>query len=186
MKTAYSLTRRTLVKAGLAFAACNALPRLAYADYSPVPEETARSLHFYNIHTGESLKTVYWEQGVYVTESLKDISYILRDHRANEMKDIDLHLLDVIAGLHRKVDSRKPIEVISGYRSPRTNALLYEHSRGVNPNSLHMSGRAIDIRLGDIRLKALRDTAIAMQQGGVGYYPESGFVHVDTGAIQHW
>lgn len=186
MKTAYSLTRRGILKAGLAFAACNALPALAYGAYSSEPEETVRSLHLYNTHTGESLKTVYWEQGVYVTESLKDIGYILRDHRTNDMKDIDVRLLDIIAAVHKKTDSRRPFEVISGYRSPKTNALLYEHTRGVNPNSLHMSGRAIDVRLSGYHLKALRDAAVSLQRGGVGYYPESDFVHIDTGAVQQW
>jgi len=182
MKTIDLPTRRSIIKAGLAFAACSPLPVFS----STAHQETTRSLHLHNIHTGESLKTVYWEEGVYITESLKDINYILRDHRTDDMINIAPHLLDVIAALHKKVHSRRPFEVISGYRSPRSNALLYESSGGVNPNSLHMYGKAIDIRLGDCHLRHLRNAAIAMRQGGVGYYPESDFVHVDTGAIKYW
>jgi uncharacterized protein YcbK (DUF882 family) len=184
MKTGGLLTRRSIIKAGMALAACSTLPSFAYAS---LQTEKVRSLHLYNIHTGEALKTVYWEDGVYITDSLKDIDYILRDHRTNDMKSMEPRLLDVIAHLHKRMESHKPFEVISGYRSPRTNRMLYEHSRGgVNPNSLHMYGRAIDIRLHDRSLKALRNTAIAMRQGGVGYYPESGFVHIDTGSVKHW
>lgn len=182
MNSDYLLTRRSLVKAGFAILACSTVPSFARA----YAAKETRTLHFHNIHTGETLKTVYWEQGVYVTEALKDIAYILRDHYDNDMKTIDPHLLDVIAYLHTVLGSTKPFEVISGYRSPRTNAMLYRESRGVNPQSLHMSGKAIDIRLRDERLKAIRDKAVAMRQGGVGYYPHSDFVHVDTGPVKHW
>lgn len=178
-----SLTRRTIIKAGIAFTVCNAVP---FSSYGYAKTEKSRSLHFHNIHTGESLKTVYWEQGVYISEAMKDISYILRDHRTDDMKDIDPRLLDVISLLHRNLDSRKPFEVISGYRTARSNEFLYEHSNGVNPNSLHMYGKAIDIRLDDCHLKAVRNMAIAMQKGGVGYYPSSDFVHIDTGPVKHW
>lgn len=182
MESNYLLTRRALIKAGFALLVCNSLPSFARA----YAAKETRTLHFHNIHTGESLKTVYWEQGVYLTESLKDTAYILRDHYTNDMKPIDPHLLDVIAYLHSALGSQKPFEVVSGYRSPRTNAMLYRESRGVNPNSLHMVGKAIDIRLRDERLHTIRDKAMAMRMGGVGYYPRSDFVHIDVGPVKYW
>src|ERR1700744_275366 len=124
MKTTDLLTRRSIIKAGLALVASNALPVFATNAYSALSHENTRSLHLYNIHTGEGLKTVYWEDGVYITESLKDINYVLRDYRTNDMIAIDPRLLDLIHRLHKKVGSHKPFDVISGYRSPRTNAML--------------------------------------------------------------
>ena len=160
------------------------MPKLARA--STTIEPATRTLNFHNIHTGESLKSTYWEMGSYLPESLKDISYILRDHRTGDMQTIDTRLLDVLASLHQRLESRRPFEVISGYRSPRSNELLYETTSGVNVNSLHMYGRAIDIRLGDRPLHVVRNTAWALQQGGVGYYPRSDFVHIDTGEVTRW
>ena len=182
MQSNYLVTRRSLVKAGFAMLACGSLPSFARA----YAAKETRSLHFHNIHTGENLKAVYWEEGVYLTETLKDIAYILRDHYTNDMKPIDPHLLDVLAYLHAALDSKKPFEVVSGYRSPHTNAMLCRESRGVNPQSLHMYGKAIDIRLRDERLHAIRDEAMKMSQGGVGYYPHSDFVHLDVGPVKHW
>lgn len=158
------------------------MPSLARASLgSPV-----RIINFYNTHTGESLKSTYWEQGNYLPEALKDIHYILRDHRTNDTHSIDLHLLDILAELHRRLDSRKPFEIISGYRSPRTNAMLHDRSHAVASKSMHMQGKAIDIRITDRPLHMLRDLALAMKQGGVGYYPGPDFVHVDTGDIRRW
>ncbi|HEU5046501.1 MAG TPA: DUF882 domain-containing protein [Rickettsiales bacterium] len=186
MKMTELLTRRSLLKAGFALATSSVMPSSVMAAVHAFAEEEKRSLHFYNVHTGESLKTVYWEQGVYVSDAMKDIAYIMRDYRSNDMIDIDPHLLDVIALLHKNLDSRKPFDVISGYRTPRTNAYLHKHTGGVNPNSLHMQGKAIDIRLDDCRLRQVRDMATSMHKGGVGYYPGSDFVHIDTGPVKHW
>ncbi len=180
------VTRRTIIKAGVALIASTAAPAFAYPRQNYRSVEAIRSLHLHNIHTGESIKTVYWEKGSYNTEAIKDIAYILRDYRTNDMYDIEPRLLDVISHMHRLLGSHKPYEVISGYRSPRTNEMLYEHSKGVNPNSLHMYGKAIDVRLNDRGLSSLRHTAMAMRQGGVGYYPASGFVHIDVGPVKHW
>lgn len=184
MKTSDLFTRRSVIKAGLAFMACSSLP--SFASNSHLAADEMRALHLYNIHTGESIKTIYWEQGVYITDALKDINYVLRDFRTNDMTDMDPRLLDLLNILHKKVGSHRPFEVISGYRTPRTNEMLYEHTKGVNPHSLHMYGKAIDIRLHDCHLKKLRNTAMAMQKGGVGYYPESDFVHIDTGPVKSW
>ncbi len=146
----------------------------------------SRKLHLYNTHTGESLKTVYWEKGAYIPEALTHINRVLRDHRTGDIRPMDTSLLDLIELLHRRMGSKKPFEIISGYRSPRSNAMLYEHTSGVAVNSLHMYGRAIDIRLSDRHTKHLRDMAWNLQLGGVGYYPASNFVHVDTGAVRNW
>ncbi len=181
------LTRRKLLKAGFAFAAASALPNFAHATFAKnMWQEPVRSLSFYNTHTGESLKTVYWEKGNYVLDALGEINHVLRDHRTGDVHAIDPNLLDILAKLHAKLDSRKPFEVISGYRSPRTNEMLHEHSSGVASKSQHILGKAIDIRLTDRPLTSLRDEALAMGQGGVGYYAASDFVHVDTGKVRSW
>jgi len=177
-----NLTRRNVIKASLALAVCGMAPSFARASLP----DTARKLHFYNTHTGESLAAVYWEKGEYNSEALKDIAYVLRDHRTQDMSPIDPHLLDILTDLHQRLGSSRPFEVISGYRSPRSNAMLHEHSNGVAVNSLHMYGQAIDIRLADRSLSHLRNAAWDMQRGGVGYYPASNFVHMDTGRVRRW
>lgn len=176
-----NLTRRNFIQASLAALACSAMPSLAYASLRP-----SRRLHFYNTHTGESLKTVYWEKGHYVPGALHEISHLLRDHRTDEVKPIDTSLLDLIELLQRRMRTSKPFDVISGYRSPATNAMLYANTDGVAFNSLHMQGRAIDIRIAGRSTRALRNMAWNLQLGGVGYYPASNFVHVDTGTLRHW
>ena len=146
----------------------------------------ARSLKFYNLHTGESLKTTYWENGSYVPEELARINYILRDFRANEVKPIDPALLDLLVRAQRRLDTSEPFQVISGYRSPLTNAMLHANSEGVAVHSLHIDGKAIDICVPGRSLAQLRGAALAQQSGGVGYYPKSNFVHVDTGRVRFW
>ncbi|HSR58575.1 MAG TPA: YcbK family protein [Candidatus Binataceae bacterium] len=145
-----------------------------------------RALSFYNLHTGESLKTVYYENGKYLPEALAQVNYILRDFRQNEIKPIDPKLLDLLAGIHNRLDIDAPFDVISGYRSPKTNAMLHAHSEGVAAHSLHIDGKAIDIRVPGRDLSTLHRVAISMFGGGVGYYPRSDFVHVDTGRIRYW
>ena len=162
---------------------CSLLPSFAVASYASAP---SRSLAFYNTHTGETLKTVYWEKGFYIVDSLREVNHVLRDHRTNEAKAMDTDLLDLLYVLHQRIESGKPFEIISGYRSPKSNMQLHEHSNGVAFKSLHMEGKAIDIRLQDRPLKNLRAMAMQLQQGGVGYYPGSDFVHVDTGAVRYW
>ena len=145
-----------------------------------------RKLSFYNTHTGENIKAVYCEQGAYVTQALTDINYILRDFRTGEVKEIDTALLDLLFTLQQKLDSKGPVHVISGYRSQETNSLLCGLSNGVARNSLHIQGKAIDIRLPGYDLKTLQRMAIELRSGGVGYYPKSDFVHVDVGRVRYW
>ncbi len=145
-----------------------------------------RKLSFYNTHTGENIKAVYCEQGAYVTQALTDINYILRDFRTGEVKEIDTALLDLLFTLQQKLDSNGPFHVISGYRSQKTNSLLCDLSNGVARSSLHIQGKAIDIRLPGFDLKTLQRMTIELRSGGVGYYPKSDFVHVDVGRVRYW
>jgi len=177
------VTRRRLLGFGLAATAVGLMPQFAEA---ALPNSGNRTLAFYNTHTGETLKATYWANGHYDKGAMKDINFILRDHRNNEVIEIDPHLLDLLTELHRRTGSRKPFEIVCGYRSPATNAMLAAMSSGVARNSLHMQGKAIDIRVADLSTKALRNAAMALQAGGVGYYPRSDFVHVDTGKVRHW
>ncbi|MET1029185.1 MAG: DUF882 domain-containing protein [Dongiaceae bacterium] len=177
------MSRRNLLGLGLAATALTLVPQFAEA---ALPNSGNRTLAFYNTHTGEALKATYWANGRYDKGALKDINFILRDHRNNEVMRIDPHLLDLLTELHRRTASRKPIEIVCGYRSPATNAMLVTMSSGVARNSLHMQGKAIDIRVADVSTRELRDAAMSMQMGGVGYYPRSDFVHVDTGKVRHW
>jgi uncharacterized protein YcbK (DUF882 family) len=145
-----------------------------------------RSLSFYNIHTGERVTTTYWAHGSYVTEGLAEISHVLRDYRTGDVMPMDPRLMDLLHTLKDRVDSDGHFHVISGYRSPATNSMLRAHSSGVAKHSLHMDGKAIDIRLPDCKLKHLQRAALSLRAGGVGYYPRSNFVHVDVGRVRHW
>jgi uncharacterized protein YcbK (DUF882 family) len=150
------------------------------------PYRSARNLAFLNTHTGERLALTYFEEGRYLSDALQEVNYLLRDHRTDDVYDIDTSLLDQLYNLRVMLGINKPFHIISGYRSPYTNALLHEQSDGVATKSLHMQGRAIDIRIEGFSTKRLRNAAIAMQSGGVGYYRRSNFVHLDTGRVRTW
>lgn len=145
-----------------------------------------RSLAFLNTHTGERLDVVYVDGGRYQQDALAAIDRLLRDHRTDEVVPIDRMLLDTLARLRDSLDTTQPFHVISGYRSPATNAHLAAASSGVARRSLHMEGRAIDIRLPGRPLEAVRRAAVALRAGGVGFYRGSDFVHVDTGRVRTW
>lgn len=145
-----------------------------------------RTLGFLSTHTGERLRATYWADGRYESEALSEINHVLRDHRTGDVKEMDVALLDLLNELQGHLRVGEPFHVISGYRSPATNALLAAESNGVARNSLHLAGRAIDIRLPGIPLAQLRKAALGLHQGGVGYYPSLDFVHVDTGRIRFW
>lgn len=152
----------------------------------PLDAAGGRSLTFNNLHTGERLTAEYFSAGTYVPDALRAIDHVLRDFRTGDIHTIDPALLDLLHRLGGVTGSRRPYEVISGYRSPATNRMLRARSEGVASGSLHMQGQAIDIRVGDVRLASLRDAALAVGRGGVGYYPASNFVHVDTGRPRRW
>ena len=143
-------------------------------------------LSFRHAHTGESIAVEYIPGASLPDEASNRVDWFLRDFRTGDAHAIDPQLLDQLYALVVLTDTRAPFEVISGYRSAATNAALRRHSTGVASHSLHLEGRAIDIRLADTRLDHLRDAAIALQAGGVGFYPESQFVHIDTGRVRRW
>jgi len=145
-----------------------------------------RRLAFVHTHTGETLDLVYAGATGYQADSLVKVNEFLRDFRTSDVHAIDPTLLDLLHSLARSVKSTDPFHVISGYRSPRTNSALRAHSAGVAKYSLHMEGKAIDIRLPGVALTRVRDRALGLARGGVGYYPGSDFVHVDTGRVRVW
>lgn len=177
------LGRRGFLLAGAAVLAAG-LPVRAFANVPlDLPE---RKLGFYNTHTGEQLSAVYWADGAYQADELSQIYQVLRDHRSGDISPIDTRLLDLLHTLSNTLDAKADFHVISGYRSPATNAKLAEKSNGVARHSLHMDGLAIDIRIPGRDLADVRRAAIALQGGGVGYYPASNFVHVDVGRVRTW
>jgi uncharacterized protein YcbK (DUF882 family) len=178
------LSRREFFRLG-SVATAAAAPGLLFGGVrTPLPAE--KRLTFYNLHTGEHLKSVYWAQGRYIPGALKEINWILRDYRRNEVKPIDLRLLDLLYALDRKLETHQPFHIICGYRSPATNEYLREHSAGVAKHSMHMQAKAADIRIPGCRLVALQRAALALRDGGVGIYPVSEFVHVDVGRVRQW
>lgn len=146
----------------------------------------ARRLTFINTHTGDTFSDAYWVGGAYVPDAMAAINHVMRDHRSGEAHQIDPRLLDQLHTLKGLVDASAPFQIISGYRSPGTNAALHANSSGVATRSLHMDGRAIDIRVSGVELPRLRDAALGMGAGGVGYYEASDFIHVDTGRVRRW
>lgn len=145
-----------------------------------------RVLRFSHLHTGERLEVEYFSGGRYLSDALTEVNHLLRDFRSGDVGTIDPALLDLLHALRLQTGSERPFEIISGYRSPATNRMLHERSSGVATKSLHMSGQAIDIRVADLPLASLRNAALSLALGGVGFYPGSNFVHVDTGRVRAW
>ncbi len=145
-----------------------------------------KTLTLYNAHTGEHLKATYWAKDHYVQSELEQINYFLRDFRTGDVQQMDVKLLDLLYAIQLIRDTDKPFKVLSGYRSPKTNALLRKKSEGVAKNSFHIKARAIDINLPGTELRDLKKLATFLRRGGVGYYPRSGFMHIDTGPIRYW
>lgn len=139
-----------------------------------------------NLHTGERLNTAFWSNGDYSSSGLKRFNRLLRDHRANETTRMDPELFDLIYKLKERLNFNGEIEIISGYRSAKTNAMLRSRSSGVAKRSYHTRGMAIDLRMPGVPLSKLRRAALDLKVGGVGYYPKSNFVHVDTGPVRRW
>ncbi len=175
------VSRRTFVT--VCFAGVPALtrpPRLFASFAEP------RALSFTHTHTGERLDVEYFSRGTYLDDALRAVNHFLRDFRTGDIHTIDPELLDLLHHLTALTGTARPYQVISGYRSPATNEMLRHRNEGVAAGSLHMKGQAIDIRLADTPLAALRDAALESRRGGVGYYPVSDFVHVDTGRVRFW
>jgi len=158
----------------------------AWSPASPAASMATRALTFAHTHTGEHLNVEYFTAGEYLPDALQTVNHFLRDFRTGDEHVIDPGLLDLLHSLNGLTGSSKPFQVISGYRSPKTNDMLRRHSEGVAAGSLHMKGQAINIRLADVPLPKLRNAALEAQRGGVGFYPASDFVHVDTGRVRYW
>jgi uncharacterized protein YcbK (DUF882 family) len=146
----------------------------------------ARTIKMRNLHTGERINTAYWAGGSYDNSGLKAFNRLLRDHRANEVTRMDPKLFDIVYKLKQKLNFNGEVEIISGYRSEKTNAKLRAAGRGVARRSYHTRGMALDIRMPGVSLAKLRQAALDLKLGGVGYYPSSNFVHVDTGPVRRW
>jgi uncharacterized protein YcbK (DUF882 family) len=179
------LTRRQLIKTGAA-ALIGAVAAPSSLMARSLSAGQPRSLGLYALHTGERLKTTYWADGEYLLPALEEINYLLRDHRANEVRSIDLNLLNLLERLHHELDTPEPFHIISGYRTAATNAALNAQSEGVARHSLHVQGMAADIRVPGRALPTLHRAATSLRGGGVGYYPRSDFVHVDVGRVRYW
>ena len=180
-----STSRRSFLKisaigAGVAFAG----PTLA-GPAALLNRERILSLHAPNM--GETLRMVYWTPtDGYIEESLDALSYLMRDRYNNQVKRMDTKLIDTLYALQIQMEPRQPIHVLSGYRSPETNAMMRERSRGVARNSMHLHAKAVDIRMPDRDFNQMHRAAVSLEAGGVGRYNSSRFVHLDTGPVRRW
>lgn len=179
-------SRRQVLKTGLVGLLAGLAPMAIPSATEAGRSYAARRVAFRNAHTGESFSGVYRVGDKYLPDAFDRINYVLRDFRTGEAFPMDPRLIDILSHVHEGTKSRVKFEVLSGYRSPKTNAMLRRASSGVAKNSFHMYGQAIDIRLPDIRTSMLRNAARSIRAGGVGYYPRSNFVHVDTGQVRSW
>ncbi|MCF8778983.1 DUF882 domain-containing protein [Vibrio sp. IRLE0018] len=159
-----------------------AMPKLAVASMPDQP----RSLALNNLHTGEWLETCYFDGNAYLDEELARIDHLCRDFRLNEVHPMDRRLFDRLTQIQKLVGTENEVQIISGYRSPQTNEALRAKSSGVAKKSYHMLGQAIDFRLDGVKLATIRDAALSLNAGGVGYYPGSNFIHIDTGPVRSW
>ena len=176
------MNRRAFLRLGMQLAA-----GIAVQQAVPIWAGTGkRSLSFYHTHTDEHLTVTYARAGQFDPRALRRVNHYLRDFRTGEEHVIDPGVLDILWRIQQKMGCHGTYQVISGYRSPVTNQALRKKSNGVAKHSLHMLGQAIDIRLTDERTCQIRDCAIALQSGGVGYYAKSDFVHIDTGRVRTW
>ena len=145
-----------------------------------------RRIKMYSGRTGERIDMIYWLEGDYIPEAVAEISRFYRDWRTGDVKQIDTRTLDIMAAAHRMMDISEPYQLLSGYRSPQTNAMLRRRSRGVAKNSLHMKGQAADLRLASRSVRQMARAASACSAGGVGRYSRSNFVHMDCGPVRTW
>lgn len=175
-------TRRNVLFGLGGLAAFSLAPKKVKASQSTIK----RDLRFYNIHTQERQSGDFWVDGIYQPTVLTNFSQVLRDHRQNRSAPMDKNLYQLLFQLRNELNIDDEFHVISGYRSPKTNKMLANKSHGVAKKSYHMKGMAIDIALPETKLSHMRDAAISLNLGGVGYYPKSGFIHVDTGPVRTW
>ncbi|PSW21176.1 DUF882 domain-containing protein [Photobacterium sanctipauli] len=174
--------RQLLVAGGLTLAA-SLVPGVALA--SPYKAGSTRKISLTNIHTREELESEYFDGTYYLKEELQKINHICRDFRRNEVANMDRRLFDAITNIQAGLGHKGQVRIISGYRSPATNKALQKNG-GVATKSYHMKGQAIDFNLEGVSLSRIRNAALELRLGGVGYYPQSGFVHIDTGPVRRW
>ncbi|HET7085567.1 MAG TPA: DUF882 domain-containing protein [Rhizomicrobium sp.] len=183
------LSRRSILcRGGAAFLSASIVtPAIAAPALVGIRPTAARTLSFNCYNTGEQLKaTTYWADGKYIPDALAEVNYALRDYRSGEVYPIEPKVLDLMHQIGEKLDTNCHFEVYSGYRSPKTNAMLRQADSGVAAHSLHMEGLAVDITLPGRSLEQLYHTSLAMHAGGVGYYPDADFLHVDVGRVRRW
>lgn len=178
--------RRDFLKMGLAGVIGSVLPLFSIQNAFAANKNTPWKISFRNAHTGESFSGVYRVGNKYLPEAFERINYVMRDFRTKEVFPMDPHVVDIMAVIHRKMDTTTQYQVLSAYRSPKTNAMLGKRSVAVASNSFHMYGQAVDIRLEGESTKKIRNIAQSLKAGGVGFYPRSTFVHVDTGSVRTW
>jgi uncharacterized protein YcbK (DUF882 family) len=174
------LTRRRVLGAAAAVGA------VAFVRSAPAVSFAPRSVSLYNTHTSEWVRTVYWADGHYIREAVRDINWVLRDHHSDEVRPMNAGVLDVLGMLRTRLDCHDPFLVVCGYRSAATNHQMAMRSSGVASNSYHIHGMAIDLRCEGRDLSQVRGAAMSLRSGGVGYYPQSDFVHVDCGPVRYW
>ena len=191
-RTVVDMTRRSFISMGSKAALGTlmvpavASPVMAAVFSNGKVTRGARRVSFRNQHTGETFSGVYRVGDKYLPDAFERINVVLRDFRSNEVFPIDPRVIDIIYTVHEMTSNSEPYEVLSGYRCPKTNAMLREASGGVAKNSLHMTGQAIDLRLPGFQTKQIKALAISLKAGGVGYYPKSDFVHMDSGDVRTW
>ena len=161
-------------------------PQLPRATTTPRRPDDVRHAFVHNLHTGDTLNAVYYENGAYVPGALHAAMRVLRDWRSGQEHFMDPRLFDLMHRLRQKIEVRGPFQIVSGYRSAKTNALMRQHSHDVAEHSQHILGKAVDIGLEGVDLARLHRAALSLRAGGVGYYPNSGFVHVDVGPVRQW
>ncbi len=177
------MNRRQFVTLGIA-AATSVITAPAIA--TPTSRLPERRVRLYNLHTGESIDTLYWTDGLYDRRALAGINRVLRDHRTDEIHPIDTQVIDLLHHLGKKIGLQSQFQIVSGYRSPKTNAMLARLSDGVATRSLHVEGMAVDIRVAGLSPSTLGRAAKSLKGGGVGVYQRSNFVHVDSGRVRYW
>ncbi len=179
------MSRRALLGA-FAATAVTAAPTFANAAGFLRGGGDIRRIRMYSGRTGERIDMIYWIDGKYIKDAVKEINYFMRDWRTDQQKSIDLRTIDIMAAAHNLMDVNEPYMMLSGYRSPQTNAMLRRRSRGVAKNSLHMKGQAADLRLASRSVNQMAKAAAACRAGGVGRYSRSNFVHMDCGDVRTW
>lgn len=179
------LSRRKLLKLGLVTAISGIIPYNSFAAAADFPGDERR-ICIYNLHTKEDMDIVYFRDGQYLADAVAELNHIFRDHYNGSEREIDKKLFDLLFAIQQKLQIDEPFHLISGYRSRQTNEFLSRQNSGVSPRSLHIYGKAADIRLPGSDQKLLRRAAYELQCGGVGFYPKSNFVHVDVGKVRFW